>query len=121
VSDKEVEPNFSSPGGGILSGRFMSSKSVCLGSVLAVLLPIGMAQAETPQRHKRWGIAEADVPSERVIGDRIQIQQVLINLVLNAMDAVADGGTVWAEKRPGGGATFHVDLQASKMPRREAA
>ena len=99
----------------------MSWKSVCLGSVLAVLLPIEMAQAETPQRHKRWGIAEADVPSERVIGDRIQIQQVLINLVLNAMDAVADGGTVWAENWPGGGATFHVDLQAYEMPRREAA
>jgi C4-dicarboxylate-specific signal transduction histidine kinase len=126
--------------------------------------------------------SSADV---RVIGDRIQIQQVLINLVLNAMDAVAGeqeprrsvtvsllksrdtasiqvsdtghgigegaktkmfdsffstkptgiglglsivrtlveshGGTVWAENRPGGGAIFHVDLQAYKMPRREAA
>jgi C4-dicarboxylate-specific signal transduction histidine kinase len=30
------------------------------------------------------------MPPTRVIGDRIQIQQVVINLVLNAMDAVAD-------------------------------
>jgi C4-dicarboxylate-specific signal transduction histidine kinase len=177
VSDKEVEANFSSPVGGILSGRFMSWKSVCLGSVLAVLLPIEMAQAETPQRHKRWGIAEADVPSERVIGDRIQIQQAVdavadeqeprgsvtvslpksqdtasiqvsdtgngisegaktkkfdsfcstkstgIGLELSIVRTLVEshGGTVWAENRPGGGATFHVDLQAYKMLRREAA
>jgi signal transduction histidine kinase len=32
---------------------------------------------------------DPSVPATRVLGDRIQIQQVIINLVLNAMDAVA--------------------------------
>ena len=40
-----------------------------------------------PARRARDPAAPARV---EVLGDRIQIQQVLINLVLNAMDAVAD-------------------------------
>jgi signal transduction histidine kinase len=42
---------------------------------------------------RRRGLTLAVQPAEgpiRVVGDRIEIQQVLINLVLNAMDAVAD-------------------------------
>jgi signal transduction histidine kinase len=41
-------------------------------------------------------------PDVDIIGDRIQIQQILINLVLNAMDAVAD--------EPDGGRTVSVSV-----------
>ena len=33
---------------------------------------------------------QSAVTAARIVGDRVQIQQVVINLVLNAMDAMAD-------------------------------
>ncbi len=46
-------------------------------------------RAEAKRRRVTLDIRPA-ATSVTVVGDRIQIQQVLINLVLNAMDAVAD-------------------------------
>jgi signal transduction histidine kinase len=46
-------------------------------------------RAEGKRRRVDLVVREASGDAS-VIGDRIQIQQVLINLVLNAMDAVAD-------------------------------
>ena len=46
-------------------------------------------RAEAKRRRVELVVREASGDAS-VIGDRIQIQQVLINLVLNAMDAVAD-------------------------------
>jgi signal transduction histidine kinase len=46
-------------------------------------------RTEARQRHVILDLRRAPAPIA-VIGDSIQIQQVLINLVLNAMDAVAD-------------------------------
>ncbi|MCJ7442095.1 MAG: ATP-binding protein, partial [Thermoanaerobaculaceae bacterium] len=48
-----------------------------------------MLGAEARRRELTLAIRPATGPIA-VVGDRIQIQQVLINLVLNAMDAVAD-------------------------------
>jgi C4-dicarboxylate-specific signal transduction histidine kinase len=48
-----------------------------------------MLGTEARRRRLTLGIRPATEPIT-VLGDRIQIQQVLINLVLNAMDAVAD-------------------------------
>jgi signal transduction histidine kinase len=48
-----------------------------------------MLGAEARRRGLTLDIRPAAAPTA-VVGDRIQIQQVLINLVLNAMDAVAD-------------------------------
>src|SRR6185436_10671494 len=44
---------------------------------------------EARRRRVELSVAPS-VPGIRILGDRIQIQQVLINLVLNAMDSVAD-------------------------------
>jgi signal transduction histidine kinase len=48
-----------------------------------------MLGAEARRRGLTLSVRPADGPI-RVVGDRIEIQQVLINLVLNAMDAVTD-------------------------------
>ena len=139
VSDKEVEPNFSSPVGGILSGRFMSSKSVCLGSVLAVLLPIGVADEQEPRGSITVSLLKSQDTASIQISDTghgisegaktkkfdsfCSTKSTGIGLELSIVRTLVEshGGTVWAENRPGGGATFHVDLQAYKMLRREAA
>ena len=41
---------------------------------------------------RRVTIETRPAPSATIVGDRVQIQQVLINLLLNAMDAVSDEG-----------------------------
>ncbi len=61
--------------------------AVELNEVVSELEPILRAEA------KRRGVTLEIRPAPMtttIVGDRIQIQQVLINLVLNAMDAVAD-------------------------------
>ena len=50
VSDREVEAYFSSPAGGRHSGRSFHELEVGMPWFRSCLLPIGMAQAETPQR-----------------------------------------------------------------------
>ena len=62
-------------------------KPVELNEVVSDLEPILRAEA------KRRGVTLEIRPAlmtTTIVGDRIQIQQILINLVLNAMDAVAD-------------------------------
>jgi signal transduction histidine kinase len=46
-------------------------------------------RAEAQRRRVAFDIRQQS-PDVDIVGDRIQVQQVLINLVLNAMDAVAD-------------------------------
>jgi len=50
---------------------------------------VGLLETEARHRHVILEARLATAPA-RVIGDRTQIQQVLINLLLNAIDAVAD-------------------------------
>jgi len=71
----------------LLGKQKFERKEFDLNDVVSELEPIMRAEA------RRRGVA-LDVrrapESLAIMGDRIQIQQVLINLVLNAMDAVAD-------------------------------
>jgi C4-dicarboxylate-specific signal transduction histidine kinase len=50
-----------------------------------------LLRAEAQRRGMALDVRPAPT-AQTVLGDRIQIQQVLINLVLNAMDAMADQG-----------------------------
>jgi two-component system, NtrC family, sensor histidine kinase HydH len=59
-------------------------------------------------RAERQGVSlRCDVPEDRVVpvqADMGQVRQVLLNLLLNALDAVPGGGAVWIEmKSPGSG------------------
>ncbi len=62
-----------------------------IGDVLALV---------TAQAERRGVSLRCDAPENRAIpikADRGQIRQVLLNLLLNALDAVSEGGTVWIE------------------------
>ena len=70
---------------GLLAKHEVEQKPFDLNEAIAEALQ--MLQAET--RNRRLTIDLRPAPAASVIGDRIQIQQVIINLLLNAMDAVA--------------------------------
>ena len=48
------------------------------------------AVLDSEARRRRLALEVRLAPTATLVGDRIQIQQVLINLILNAMDAMAD-------------------------------
>ena len=47
----------------------------------------------------------ADIPP--VFADFHQIQQVILNLIINAIDAMEEGGKLWIRAMPGAGAALH--------------
>jgi PAS domain S-box-containing protein len=74
---------------------------------------VGFTRAELErQRVAIHTELEADVPA--VLGDRVQLQQVLVNLILNARDAMADGSdgsaelTVGSRREAAGGVLVEV-------------
>ena len=71
----------------LLSKNELAREPVELNRVLSELEPI--IRSEARRRGVTLDIRRA-ATATTIVGDRIQIQQVLINLVLNAMDAVAD-------------------------------
>jgi signal transduction histidine kinase len=57
--------------------------------IQAVIDAAAVLRAETRRRRMTLEIRSA-MTAARIVGDRVEIQQVLINLVLNAMDAMAN-------------------------------
>jgi C4-dicarboxylate-specific signal transduction histidine kinase len=107
----------------------------------AAMTDVAMMLRPEAERRKIALDTRPAVEALHIQGDRIQIQQILINLVLNAMDAVADlpesrrhvevlmedraanvlivethGGRIWAQNCEAGGAAFFVELPAPAGP-----
>jgi C4-dicarboxylate-specific signal transduction histidine kinase len=67
---------------------------------------------------------DADLPA--VLGDRVQLQQVLVNLILNARDAMAEVGagsaelTVESRREPSGGVLVEVKDRGRGIERSQA-
>ncbi|MGJ7512192.1 sensor histidine kinase [Variovorax sp. GT1P44] len=89
----------------LLSNKEIERQAFDLGGVVSDAC--GILQAEARRREVNLVVRDS-AASGRVFGDPVQIQQVLINLVLNAMDAVAGlpgdrrTVTVSVESRAGG-------------------
>jgi len=78
-----------------------------------ILDTVPLVGAEAERRGVDIDVLPAPVPL-RVHGDRIQLQQLLLNLIMNAMDAMADTPTVFRRVTLGasltGGRTAEIDV-----------
>jgi two-component system sensor kinase FixL len=79
---------------GLLKGHVLEARPLELASLVGDVAKLVRVDAATRQIKLSVDVAEA-LP--QVIGDRVQIQQVLLNLVLNGMDAL--GGVPPAKRR----------------------
>jgi signal transduction histidine kinase len=71
----------------LLAKQEMVRKLVDLNDAVTEVLRLLDAEA---RRRQVEFVAELDPAGPRVLGDRVHLQQVLLNLVVNAMDAMAD-------------------------------
>jgi signal transduction histidine kinase len=49
-----------------------------------------------------------------VVGDRVQLQQVIINLAINGIESMPAVTELWAEPNVPQGATFHLTLPSDQ-------
>jgi signal transduction histidine kinase len=109
----------------LLAKQQMAREPLDLNGAAAEVLR--MLDAEARRRHVEF-VTEFDAALPNVIGDRVQLQQVLLNLVVNAMDAMADTPatlrrvTVRTGLRPGGDVEVAVSdrghgIAAERLPK----
>lgn len=86
---------------------------------LASAIEATLAMIEAQARVKNVTIARDLDPSVRVRGDRGQLQQVVMNLCVNAIDAMPNGGvlTVRCESLSGGRAVLEVQDEGAGVPK----
>ena len=109
----------------LLKRQNLETKSLDLGELLAET--VALARPDANARQAKLNL-QIPAPLPAVRGDRVHLQQVLLNLILNGMDAMTGGAeaerqvTVRAESTPNGSVEVAVSdggngIPADKMKR----